>query len=96
MTAATRDRKSPKRQGSWSLTDAKARFSEVVQLAQDRPQRVTRHGHDAVVIVAAAQYDREHAHSTGADLVRAFAHPALTGFDLHGEPIVGSHRDIEL
>jgi antitoxin Phd len=38
---------------SWKLQDAKARFSEVVDRAlRDGPQVVTRHGQNAVVIVA--------------------------------------------
>jgi antitoxin Phd len=38
---------------SWKLQDAKARFSEVVERAlRDGPQVVTRHGENAVVVVA--------------------------------------------
>lgn len=38
---------------SWKLQDAKARFSEVVERAlHDGPQIVTRHGENAVVVVA--------------------------------------------
>ena len=38
---------------SWKLQDAKASFSEVVDRAlRDGPQVVTRHGENAVVIVA--------------------------------------------
>ena len=38
---------------AWKLQDAKARFSEVVDRAlRDGPQRETRHGENAVVIVA--------------------------------------------
>lgn len=38
---------------AWKLQDAKARFSEVVERAlHDGPQVVTRHGRNAVVIVA--------------------------------------------
>ena len=38
---------------AWKLQDAKARFSEVVDRAlRDGPQIVTRHGENAVVIVA--------------------------------------------
>jgi antitoxin Phd len=44
---------------TWKLEDAKNRFSEVVRLAMsDQPQRVTRNGRDAVVVVSAAEYDR--------------------------------------
>ena len=43
---------------SWSVQDAKNRFSEVVEAAQRKPQTVTKHGKPAVVIVAAGEYDR--------------------------------------
>jgi len=43
---------------SWSVQDAKNRFSEVVEAAQRRPQTVTKHGKPAVVVVAADEYER--------------------------------------
>jgi prevent-host-death family protein len=43
---------------SWSVQDAKNRFSEVVEAAQRKPQTVTKHGRPAVVVVAADEYDR--------------------------------------
>jgi prevent-host-death family protein len=44
----------------WKLQDAKARFSEVVDRAlADGPQVVTRHGENAVVIVAYRDFVRE-------------------------------------
>jgi prevent-host-death family protein len=44
---------------TWKLEDAKNRFSEVVRRAlADEPQRVTRHGRDAVVVVSAEEYER--------------------------------------
>ena len=43
----------------WKLGEAKAKFSELVRLAASgRPQRVTVHGKDKVVIVSAAEYAR--------------------------------------
>lgn len=42
----------------WQLQDAKARFSEVFRLAlSEGPQRITRHGKDAVVVVRAKQFE---------------------------------------
>ena len=42
----------------WKLQDAKARFSELVRRARaGKPQRVTVHGKDAVVIVDAERYE---------------------------------------
>jgi prevent-host-death family protein len=44
--------------GIWKLLDAKARISEVVRKAKtDGPQRVTVHGKDTVVVVAASDFD---------------------------------------
>jgi prevent-host-death family protein len=43
---------------TWKLQDAKARFSELVRRAREgKPQRVTVHGKDAVVVVDAARYE---------------------------------------
>ena len=43
----------------WPLQDAKNKFSALVNAAlADEPQRVTRHGQPAVVVVAADEYDR--------------------------------------
>lgn len=43
----------------WKLEDAKNQFSRVVREAlAGKPQRVTRGGRDAVVIVSAVEYDR--------------------------------------
>jgi antitoxin Phd len=44
---------------TWKLEDAKNRFSEVVRLAlANQPQRVTRNGREAVVVLSADEYER--------------------------------------
>jgi len=43
---------------TWSVQDAKNRFSEVVEAARRKPQMVTKHGRPAVVVLAADEYDR--------------------------------------
>ena len=44
---------------TWSLQDAKNRFSAVVEAASHgKPQIVTKHGKPTVVVVAAAEYER--------------------------------------
>jgi antitoxin Phd len=43
---------------TWSVQDAKDRFSAVVEAARRAPQTVTKHGKPAVVIVAADEYER--------------------------------------
>ena len=83
-------------QRRWRLTDAKARFSELVKLAHERPQRVTVDGVDSVVVVDAATYDREHSVRTGADLIAVFSHPAVAEFEFGRDTVVGEHRTFEL
>jgi prevent-host-death family protein len=43
---------------TWSVQDAKNRFSAVVEAARRKPQTVTKHGKPAVVVVAADEYER--------------------------------------
>jgi antitoxin Phd len=43
---------------SWSVQDAKNRFSEVVEAARRTPQMVTKHGTPAVVVVDVVEYER--------------------------------------
>ena len=43
----------------WPLQDAKNKFSELVNAAlAGEPQRVTRRGHPAVVVLSAEEYER--------------------------------------
>jgi antitoxin Phd len=44
--------------GSWSVQDAKNRFSEVVGAARREPQMVTKHGKPTVVVVHVSEYER--------------------------------------
>jgi antitoxin Phd len=45
-------------QRSWSVQDAKNRFSEVVEAARRMPQTVTKHGKPAVVVIDVGEYER--------------------------------------
>lgn len=46
-------------EGNWSLAEAKARFSEVVDRARNEgPQHVTKNGKEAVVVVSASEWRR--------------------------------------
>ena len=42
----------------WQLQTAKARMSELVKLAQDRPQEITLHGRAAAVVLSKQEFDR--------------------------------------
>ncbi len=88
----------PKSRGeTWRLQDAKARLSEVVRRARELgPQRVTLHGRDAVVIVAADAYDREHRRHTGQRLVDAMARSPLGDIAFDRPLLDGPVRDVEI
>jgi prevent-host-death family protein len=43
---------------TWSVQDAKNRFSAVIEAAQREPQTVTKHGKAAAVVVAADEFAR--------------------------------------
>jgi len=89
---------SAKARSSWPLQDAKARFSEVVDRAlAEGPQRVTRRGREAVVVVAADTFEAMHARwNQPASLVDFFQRSPLAGveLDLRRAPDLG--RDIDL
>jgi len=45
---------------AWTVAEAKAKFSEVIQKAtSEGPQIITRNGRRAAVLVAAAEWDRK-------------------------------------
>jgi len=48
------------KQPVWQLHEAKARFSELFRRVRaEGPQRVTKQGGEAVVVIAAEEFDRE-------------------------------------
>ncbi len=49
----------------WQLQDAKARFSEVIRMAASKPQVVTVHGREEVVVVSKKHYDKLVGKKTG-------------------------------
>ena len=81
----------------WQLQEAKARFSEVFRLAQERgPQRVTKHGRTAVVVLAADEYDRLSRSARPGSLVQFFAESPLAGLDLDIDRPRDLGREIKL
>jgi prevent-host-death family protein len=65
----------------WQLQEAKARFSEVFRLARESgPQRVTKHGRTAVVVLPAEEYERlSRSKARQGSLVQFFADSPLAG-----------------
>jgi len=79
---------------TWSLQDAKARFSELVRLAETKgPQRITRHGEEVVVIVRASEYE---ATKKKPSLVEFFRDSPLAGQDWDFPRDKSHPRDIKL
>lgn len=58
---------------TWSVAEAKAKFSEVVERAlHEGPQHVTRNGRKAIVVVSEDDWDeRPNHHRTALDLMRS-------------------------
>ena len=46
--------------GNWTVAEAKARFSEVIEQAKSRgPQTITKHGRTAVIVVSAEEWEKK-------------------------------------
>lgn len=73
--------------GTWSVAQAKARFSELIEKATaEGPQHVTRHGRDAVVVVSAADW-REHSRPARS-VIDVLLDPSARGLLAPGEAAV--------
>ncbi len=83
---------------SWQLQTAKARFSELFRLTlAEGPQLITRQGKDAVVMLAAEQYERLRARSRQPQsLVQFFRESDLVGLELDFDRDRDTGRDVEL
>ena len=80
---------------TWSVADAKARLSEVIDRAlSDGPQTITRKGHRAVVLVSAEEWERKTRRR--GNLAEFFAASPLRGSGLEIERTKDGPRDIEL
>lgn len=45
---------------TWTVAEAKARFSELIEKAKSEgPQKITKHGHTTAVVVAAEEFERK-------------------------------------
>jgi prevent-host-death family protein len=63
---------------TWTVAEAKAKFSEVIEKAESEgPQRITRHGRTAAILVAANEWKRK-ANRKG-NLAEFFAASPLRG-----------------
>ncbi len=65
----------------WTVAEAKAKLSEVIQRAEtEGPQRITRHGEEAVVVVSAEEWERKTKRK--GNLAEFFANSPLRGVAL--------------
>ena len=83
---------------AWQVQTAKARFSEVFRLARtEGPQRITRQGKEAVVMVAGEDYDRLVGKSRQPkSLLQFFRESPLVGLELDFKRDPDPGRDINL
>jgi prevent-host-death family protein len=79
---------------SWTVADAKARLSEVIERAQTDPQIITRHGKPSAVVVSAEEWARK-TERKGSLAEFLLASP-LRGVDLDLERIRDQPRDLDL
>jgi prevent-host-death family protein len=96
-TPKARRRARDRRPGRWLLQDAKARFSELVRRVRtEGPQRVTVHGRDEVVVVAAEEFRRLQGDRTGEALVAAMQASPYRAIDLEPKRSRLPVRDVRL
>jgi len=98
MKKKQKSRPISKARTSWQLQTAKARFSELFRKARaEGPQWVTRQGKDAVVVVAAEEFQRLRARSRQPEsLVEFFAKSPLAGVNLEIDRPRDYGRDVDL
>ncbi len=78
----------------WSLSDAKARLSELVENASSVPQVIARHGNPSVVVLSMERYKL--LAGGGESVVDFFRNSPLFGLDLDLERSKEMPRDIDL
>jgi antitoxin Phd len=83
---------------TWQVQTAKARFSELFQRARtEGPQRITRQGREAVVMIADEQYERLIGTANQPkSLLQFFRQSPLVGLDLNFDRDRDEGRDIDL
>jgi prevent-host-death family protein len=79
----------------WSVADAKARLSEVIdQAIANGPQTITRRGRATVIVVSTAEWERRNRQR--GSLVEFFARSPLREFGITIESFRDKPRDIDL
>jgi prevent-host-death family protein len=81
---------------SWTVAQAKARLSEVIEKARHEPQAITRHGKSAVVVVDAALWERVKRREQRGNFADFLLTSPLRGSGLEVERLKGGVREVEL
>ena len=81
---------------SWTVAQAKARLSEVIEKARREPQAITRHGKSAVVVVDAALWERVKRREHRGSFADFLLTSPLRGSGLEVERLKGGVREIDL
>jgi prevent-host-death family protein len=81
--------------GKWTVAEAKAKFSEVIDKARKSgPQTITKNGRTAAVVVSAEEWERK-THRPG-NLAEFFAESPLRGSGLKAPRTKDGVRKVEL
>jgi prevent-host-death family protein len=82
-------------QPTWTVADAKARLSEVIDRAvKNGPQRITKNGRPAAVVVSIEEWERKA--SRKGSLVEFLAASPLRGVELDLDRLKDEPRDLDL
>ena len=82
-------------QATWTVAEAKAKFSELIEKAKSQgPQKITKHGRTAAVVVAAEQWEKK-AERKGS-LADFLSSSPLRGSGIKLKRLRGSLRRVEL
>ena len=88
---------SPTPPPAWKLGEAKAKFSELIRLATSgQPQRVTVHGKDAVVIVAADAFQTLQTRKQAGNLHELLSQSPLSRIRFGGDGVRSPVREVEM
>jgi len=81
--------------GTWTVAEAKAKFSEVVDKARvNGPQTITKNGRTAVVVVSAEEWERKTRRA--GNLAEFFAESPLRGSGLKASRAKDGLRKVDL
>lgn len=79
---------------AWTVANAKARLSEVIERAQREPQTITRNGTPSVVMVSVEEWNRKTARK--GSLANFLMESPLAGSELNTERTDDLPRDVTL